>query len=98
MTADRVRRRVVVEGRVQGVWFRGATEERARALGLAGWVRNRSDGSVEAVFEGPPAAVDAAVVWCRRGPPAARVAQVAVREETPEGLAGFAVRRDGGAP
>lgn len=90
-----VRRRVVVEGRVQGVWFRGATEEQARALGLAGWVRNRRDGSVEAVFEGAPAAVEAALAWCRRGPPAARVERVSVREEAPEGLAGFAVRRDG---
>jgi acylphosphatase len=92
-----VRRRVVVEGRVQGVWFRGATEERARALGLAGWVRNRSDGSVEAVFEGESAAVDAALAFCRRGPPGARVERFAVADEAPEGLAGFAVRRDGGA-
>ena len=94
MTADRVRRRVVVEGRVQGVWFRAATAEQARALGLAGWVRNRPDGRVEAVFEGAPAAVDAALAFCRRGPPAARVERVEVREEAPEGLAGFAVRRE----
>ena len=94
MTADRVRRRVVVEGRVQGVWFRAATAEQARALGLAGWVRNRPDGRVEAVFEGAPAAADAALAFCRRGPPAARVERVEVREEAPEGLAGFAVRRE----
>ena len=97
MAADRVRRRVVVEGRVQGVWFRGATEEQARALGLAGWVRNRADGSVEAVFEGERAAVDAALAFCRRGPPAARVERVVVAEEAPQGVPGFVVRRDGGA-
>ncbi len=93
MAADRVRRRVVVQGRVQGVWFRGATEQRARALGLAGWVRNRADGSVEAVFEGAREAVEAALAFCRRGPPAARVEQVDVADEPPEGLDGFAVRR-----
>jgi len=93
MAADRVRRRVVVQGRVQGVWFRGATEERARALGLAGWVRNRPDGKVEAVFEGARDAVEAALAFCRTGPPAARVEQVDVADEPPEGLDGFRVRR-----
>ena len=94
MAGDRVRRRVVVQGRVQGVWFRAATEEQARALGLAGWVRNRADGSVEAVFEGAAEAVEAALRWCRRGPPAARVERVEVRDEPLEGLAGFAVERN----
>jgi len=93
MAADRVRRRVVVQGRVQGVWFRGATEKRARALGLAGWVRNRPDGKVEAVFEGARDAVEAALAFCRTGPPAARVEQVDVADEPPEGLDGFRVRR-----
>jgi acylphosphatase len=87
-----VRRRVRVEGRVQGVWFRGATQAQARALGLAGWVRNRPDGSVEAVFEGPRAAVEHALAFCRRGPPAAHVERVEVADEPPEGLRGFDVR------
>jgi acylphosphatase len=88
----RIRRRVVVSGRVQGVWFRGATAEQARARGVDGWVRNRGDGSVEAVFEGPAAAVLALVAFCRRGPPASRVASLEVAEEEPEALAGFEVR------
>ncbi len=69
--------RVVIQGRVQGVWFRGWTVAEATGLGLAGWVRNRSDGSVEAVFAGPKAAVEAMLAACRHGPPAARVAHVA---------------------
>ena len=92
MSEERVRRRVRVHGRVQGVWFRGSTERRARALGLAGWVRNRPDGSVEAVFEGGRSAVEAALTYCREGPPGARVERVDVSEEAPEGLAGFDVR------
>jgi len=92
IAGGRIRRRVRVQGRVQGVFFRGATAERARALGLDGWVRNRPDGSVEAVFEGPSAAVEAAVAFCREGPPAARVARLDVVDEPPEGLRGFHVR------
>ena len=92
MGDQRVRRRVTVQGRVQGVWFRGSTERRARALGLSGWVRNRPDGSVEAVFEGSRGAVDAALAFCREGPPGARVERVDVCEEAPEGLDGFDVR------
>jgi acylphosphatase len=87
-----VRRRVLVHGRVQGVFFRGATQRRARALGVAGWVRNRADGSVEAVFEGARDAVEAALAFCREGPPGARVERVDVSEEAPEGLGGFDVR------
>jgi acylphosphatase len=87
-----VRRRAIVHGRVQGVWFRGATEDAARAAGVAGWVRNLPDGRVEAVFEGEPAAVDGLVAFCRSGPPHARVERVEVFEEEPEGLAGFRVR------
>ena len=67
---------VRIEGRVQGVWYRGWTEDRAAALGLSGWVRNRRDGSVEAVFSGPAEIVRAMVDECRRGPPAARVSRV----------------------
>lgn len=70
--------RVIVEGRVQGVWFRGWTIEQASARGLAGWVRNRSDGSVEAVFHGPVVTVDDMVKACRHGPSAAEVTRIAV--------------------
>ncbi len=70
--------RVVIEGRVQGVWYRGWSIEQAAARGLAGWVRNRSDGSVEAVFHGPAVTVDDMVKACRRGPPAAAVSRVSV--------------------
>ena len=70
--------RVVIEGRVQGVWFRGWTIEQAAARGLAGWVRNLSNGSVEAVFHGPAVTVDDMVAACRHGPPAAAVSRVTV--------------------
>ena len=69
--------RVVISGRVQGVWFRGWTIQEASARGLDGWVRNRRDGTVEAVFAGEEAVVDDMVAACRRGPPAARVVDVA---------------------
>lgn len=85
------RRRVVVHGRVQGVFFRGSTQERAREVGVAGWVRNRPDGTVEAVFEGTPKAVDALVAFCREGPRWAKVDTVDISEEPPEGLRGFRV-------
>jgi len=65
--------RVVISGRVQGVWFRGWTADEATAHGLDGWVRNRRNGTVEAVFQGPPEAVDAMIALCWQGPPAARV-------------------------
>jgi acylphosphatase len=86
------RRRVTVRGDVQGVFFRDSTRERANAAGLAGWVRNCRDGSVEAVFEGSAAAVEELVEFCRAGPARARVEDVEVREEPPEGLRGFSVR------
>jgi acylphosphatase len=88
----RIRRRVWVSGRVQGVAFRAYTRREARAAGVDGWVRNLADGRVEAVFEGPPGAVEALVAWCRSGPRHARVERVDVREEAPEGAAGFEVR------
>ncbi|MDT8442504.1 MAG: acylphosphatase [Desulfuromonadales bacterium] len=66
-----------IAGRVQGVFFRQSTRETARRLGLTGWVRNCRDGSVEALFEGDTAAVQQAIDWCRRGPPAARVDSLA---------------------
>jgi len=86
-----IRRRLVVRGRVQGVWFRGSVERQARALGVAGWVRNRPDGSVEAVFEGPASAVARAAAYCGSGPPGARVDRVESFDEAPERLAGFEI-------
>ena len=87
-----VRRRVVVSGRVQGVFFRDSTEKEARSRGVAGWVRNRDDGTVEAVFEGDSDAVEALVEFCRSGPSRADVDDVDVSEEEPEGLESFDVR------
>jgi acylphosphatase len=86
-----VRVRVVVRGRVQGVWFRDSCREQARALGVSGWVRNNSDGSVEGEFEGPPAAVDRLVDWCRSGPTRARVDAVDVESRRPLGPEGRGV-------
>jgi acylphosphatase len=83
-----------VAGRVQGVFFRASTATEARRLGLLGWVRNNEDGSVEGVVEGPPERVDELMVWCRTGPPAARVDDLSVID-TDEGgaaLSPFEVR------
>jgi acylphosphatase len=91
MTGMTVRRRVVVHGRVQGVFFRDTARERARAHGVAGWVRNRPDGALEAVFEGSLDDVERLVRFCRTGPPRAAVERVEVSEEEPEGLSGFEV-------
>jgi acylphosphatase len=82
---------VTIEGRVQGVFFRDTTRRRAAALGVAGSVRNRPDGAVEAVFEGDPEAVEAMIAFCREGPRGARVDRVEVSAEQPEGLSGFEV-------
>jgi acylphosphatase len=87
-----IRRRVVVHGFVQGVFFRETTRRRAMSTGVAGWVRNRSDGTVEAVFEGGREAVERLVDFCREGPRGARVDWVDVEAEEPEGLAGFRTR------
>ena len=92
MAGEVVRRRVQVTGRVQGVWFRESCREVADRLGVAGSVRNRADGSVEVIAEGPPQEVQALVAWCRQGPRAAEVTGVEVTEERPEGLVGFRVR------
>jgi acylphosphatase len=86
------RRRVVVRGHVQGVNFRNSVQRRAESRGVAGWVCNRSDGAVEAVFEGDRDAVDALVDFARSGPPPADVADLDVEEEQPEGLSGFQIR------
>ena len=85
------RRHVVVHGFVQGVGFRYAVEQAARSRGVAGWVENRADGAVEAVFEGKREDVEALVDVCRRGPRGADVRAVSVVEEPAEGLAGFRV-------
>jgi acylphosphatase len=83
------RKRVVVHGDVQGVFFRDATREEARSHGVAGWVCNRADGKVEAVFEGDPGAVNDMVEFARRGSPQAVVDHVDVSDEEPEGAEGF---------
>lgn len=95
MSGGAIRRRVVVHGRVQGVYFRETTRRRAETAGVAGWVRNRVDGTVEAVFEGAPDLVDRMVDWCRLGPPDAAVVAVDVHAEPPEGATGFAIEPPG---
>ena len=92
MNTDRVRRRVVVHGRVQGVFFRDSARRRAVSQGVAGWVCNRADGAVEAVLEGQSHAVEHVLEFFRRGPRQAEVENVEVAEEAPEGLSGFEVR------
>ena len=88
-TAPRKAVRVRIEGRVQGVWYRGWTVDQATARGLHGWVRNRGDGSVEAVFAGSESAVDAMLAACWRGPPAAKVTAVMVQNAEPPADPGF---------
>lgn len=87
-----VRRRVIVRGRVQGVFFRDSTRRQASSRGVSGWVTNRSDGAVEAVFEGESEAVESLVRFAREGPRGADVEDVEVVDEEPEGLSGFEVR------
>ena len=84
--------RAVVSGRVQGVWFRAWTAERATALGLSGWVRNRRDGTLEAVFSGENSAVDRMIEAARRGPPLARVENISVSEADGPVASGFETR------
>ena len=86
-----VRRRVVVRGRVQGVWFRESARRRAEELGVGGWVRNRPDGAVEAELEGRAGNVEVLVGWFRHGPTAAQVEHVELDEVAPVGETGFAV-------
>ena len=92
MTEAKERRRVVVHGRVLGVAFRDATRRQASSRGVAGWVTNRSDGAVEAVFEGDPDDVRSLVEFARERPRAADVDRVDETDEDPEGLSGFDVR------
>jgi acylphosphatase len=86
------RRRVVVHGFVQGVFFRDSVRRRAATAGVSGWVRNNRDGTVEAVFEGEELAVERLVEFCRDGPRGARVDRVEIEIEEPAGLVGFLVR------
>ena len=87
-----MRRRVVVHGRVQGVFFRDSLRRLAEREGVSGWARNTSEGTVEAVFEGEPNGVERLVSFARTGPPDASVDAVDVSEEEPEGLSGFSIR------
>lgn len=87
-----MRRRVVVHGLVQGVFFRDTVRRHAQSHGMAGWVRNNPDGTVEAVFEGAPEAVERLVAFVHEGPSGAIVQRVEVRDEEDEGLSGFAIR------
>ncbi len=84
--------RVVVHGEVQGVFFRDECRQEAQAAGVAGWVRNDSAGTVEAVFEGGADAVDRMVQWCKSGPEQARVEHVEVADQEESGLSGYEVR------
>jgi acylphosphatase len=82
---------VIVSGHVQGVFFRTACTRAAEQQGVAGWIRNRDDGCVEAVFEGSPAAVDDLVAWCRSGPRGASVTGLESLDESPIGERGFRI-------
>jgi acylphosphatase len=93
MSEPRRTLRLVAHGRVQGVWFREGMRQEAERLGVAGWVRNRRDGTVEAVAQGPPEAVEALIAWARRGPEAAEVERLDVADAPGEGdLARFEKR------
>ena len=90
---ERIRRRAIARGRVQGVAFRASTLEAARRAGVDGWVRNLADGGVEAVFEGDPSAVATLLAFCREGPAWAEVSDLEVFDEAPQGVSGFEIRR-----
>jgi acylphosphatase len=90
--SERVRSRVVVHGHVQGVFFRDSCRREAGSRGVVGWVANRPDGAVEAVFEGEPEAVRMLVEWCRSGPRSADVSSLDERSEEPQGVSGFEIR------
>lgn len=93
MNTSRAAARLVIHGRVQGVWYRQSCANEAHRLGVAGWVRNLPDGSVEAFVEGERSALEALVMWCHRGPPRAFVERVVVDASEPVGAVGFEVRR-----
>jgi acylphosphatase len=87
-----IRRRVTISGRVQGVFFRDSLRRHAESRGVAGWAHNRSDGAVEAVFEGRPEDVERMIEFAKTGPRQAEVDRVDVRDEDPEGLTYFEIR------
>ncbi len=87
-----IRRRAVVHGKVQGVFFRDSAQRKAERLGVAGWITNKADGTVEAAFEGDDDVVESMLRFCREGPSRADVERVEVSEDEPEGLDGFEVR------
>ena len=86
-----IRRRIVIYGWVQGVFFRDTMRRRAQHAGIAGWARNNWDGTVEAVLEGEAGAVERLIAFCRQGPRGAQVDRVDVTDEEPEGLTGFEI-------
>ena len=90
--SETIARRLVAHGRVQGVWFRESMRRKAEALGVTGWVRNRMDGTVEALVQGAPEAVDAIVAWARRGPERANVTHLDVEATAPQPLGAFETR------
>lgn len=94
MSDERMRVELTIRGRVQGVWYRASARSAAEARGLVGWVRNCDDGSVQAVAEGPRAALEDFISWCHKGPPAARVDAVDASWGEPlGGFRAFEVRR-----
>ncbi len=87
-----IRRRVIVHGQVQGVFFRARCADTAQSLGVAGWISNEPDGTVQAVFEGDAGAVEGVIAWCHEGSPRAVVERVEIHEEEPRGERGFSTR------
>ncbi len=84
---------VIISGRVQGVWFRSDTKQKAEQLGITGWVKNTIDGDVEAIFEGEEDIVKEMIDWCHRGPPSAQVEHVEVKNQDPtNGFEGFSIK------
>jgi acylphosphatase len=92
MADNAIRRRVTVQGRVQGVFFRDSLRQRAHSHNVTGWASNRPDGTVEAVFEGRPDDVERLIAFAQTGPRQAEVENVEISEEEPEGLTGFEIR------
>jgi len=84
---------VIVSGRVQGVWFRVNTKQKAEQLGVTGWVKNTHDGRVEAIFEGEESSIKEMIEWCHRGPPQAKIDNVEIDDQMPtNGFDGFSIR------
>ena len=84
---------VIISGRVQGVWFRATTKQKAEQLGLTGWVRNSPEGNVEAVIEGEVNIIQEMLEWCHHGPPLAKVENVEVKNQEPtNGFNGFSIK------